>query len=485
MADDELERILVYYTSTTAYHAAKYAGDRAWFEHSTPEIYYHKDCCMDGNRRRWKTSPQPRFYRLVVWRWLLLRSISYIVPQPSTYHNRYNDQVLDASLALPLSHRQREKPKPRPNIGRWAGKCDECKADCFENHLGDVVCSKCGLIQEEPPIGYSNGKLDVANSHEMDCDPEWHYPKGWQCGYPCLINFWSIPEGNGRDRGQILDNPIKYDNGAPDEEGRGEGPKDRDKGIGILPGYGLKKPTEKQSFKGEADLTTPGRGTAATTRGDKQIRHFCRRHGSYLARPIWWTNPKNGNGKYWFCLKCQKAAGVVDFPPKWIDEDLTILAALGYGPDYAHGHYSMISRYLKSQREKSEKQIDPNTKNSLYHYQKVLESDRYLKTAVLTLLWIRAAGKYARLAAATTRPKPKGGRRPNGGAKAVSNWCIRCGFTKEIPIEDHRADKNNLQYGLILESFDYQVIELILKELDERNIKYCFRHLKSIADIGV
>lgn len=357
--------------------------------------------------------------------------------QPLPYHNCYEDQ---APQAAALSRLQREKPRPRPNIGRWAGRCDQCKADCFEDHLGDVICSECGLIKE--------------------------------------------------DSGRILEHPIKWDSGrTPAVGGSEDYPDEGDLDYStVIKGL-------NGAFLGEKSLTAV---CTETTREADVILHHCPTCGKiYLARTVWWTNPKNGNGKHWLCLSCQKDAGVIDAIPQWTDEDVNTIREIikiqrkyWVKCDYHSFHhragncmgvYAQIKQYLNRVKTNS----DPETGKSFFQYQKVLKSDRYLKTAVLTLLWLRAAGKYARLAAATIRPKPKGGRRPSGGAKAVSNWCARCRFTKEIPIKQHRADENNLQYGVISESFDDQNIEPILKELDERNIKYCFRHLKSIADMGV
>jgi len=459
------------------YHAPVYPGDRGWYERhpldgnanrSLP-LFYHKVVCMEG--RCWSEYQHPTNGDKPLkdiknsWRFIVKEKYKNIHNdiQRARYkricagwNGIFKHQVLDGSLALPLTENVHiEKLKqPRPNIGRWAGKCDilnahgkKCKADCYENHLGNVICSRCGWIKEDPgrildnPIKYNNGRTGPTGGSEwvaISSDLNYKVETGYGSG------------GDGRSR------PLYY-------------PKD----ITDIP---------RQSFKGEAYLTTPGKGAAATTREDKQIRHFCDKHGSYLARPIWWTNPDNDNGKYWFCLKCQKAAGVVDFPQKWVDEDLAILKALGYESGV---WYAKISRYLKDQKNKSEKQIDPITHESLFHYQKALESNRYLKTAILTMQLIRIRGEYTRMAATNPRPKPKGGRKANGGAKAVRKWCARARFIKAIPGKEHRADKDNLRYGVILQSFKDQAIEPILKELDDRNIKYGFRYLKSISDMGV
>jgi hypothetical protein len=338
--------------------------------------------------------------------------------------------------------------KLRPNIGRGAGKCEDkkCKAYCYEDYLGNVVCSECGLIREEPKTDYSNGKLDGANGRHIVCDHELSFP----CGYTCCIEVGGVPEGNGHDFDQILDNPLKYDNGQTEAIGGNEEILDGNE-LDCHNDWGYNDiELDLQSFKGEAYLTTPGIGSAATTRGDNPIRHFCHKHGSYLARPIWWTNPDNKNGKYWFCLKCQKAAGVVDSPSEWEYEDLAILKVLGYESGV---WYAKISRYLKEQKKRAEDQIDPDTKNSLYHYQKVLPSDRYLKVAVSTAMEAMNGNPYRR--------KAKGGRGPGNGADSIARWC-RHNFASQVPLVS--IDHDHPHYGVIDLVFNVNRIRKILEK---------------------
>ena len=353
-----------------------------------------------------------------------------------SYHNRYKHQILDASLSLPLTENIQIDmlKRPRPNIGRWAGTCEKCETDCYEDYLGDVVCSECGLIMED------TGRI--------------------------------LEYSNGRDLSQILDNPIKCDNGQTVPIGGTEWFSGGDElDYKVLRGYGNYNPALR-SFKGEAYLTTFADGFEATTRGKEIICHYCRKHGSYLAHPIWWINPENPNYTRFFCLRCQKETNRVDYPVKWERDDIRIIEAIEQErkyKSYPQNDYRLcihvnerkearldnkINDYVRTQEKEKRILARPSTGNSLFHYQRVLPLDRYLKTAILTTLAAMSGSPYTR--------KAKGGRPPGNGADSIARWC-RINFTSEVPSVAGRVDPTSCR-GVISVVFNANSIRKILEK---------------------
>ena len=114
--------------------------------------------------------------------------------------------------------------------------------------------------------------------------------------------------------------------------------------------FGQITPQMDGTFLGESSLSQIEMGSPAITR-DKLTIHYCSAQTrkidgriiktGYIARSVWWSNPKNPANRRWYCLKCVKAnSDKTYFPTHWYLDDIALIKSLGkiarkgFQPDY-------------------------------------------------------------------------------------------------------------------------------------------------------
>jgi hypothetical protein len=215
--------------------------------------------------------------------------------------------------------------------------------------------------------------------------------------------------------------------------------------------------------------------------------HYCPKHKSiikdrirktcFIARTIWWSNPRNPTDRRWYCLKCVKARSDKKFfPSKWYLEDINIIKSCNrFAPKRFKQDYRLEIHHQEQKKNRLDKHIKSYIKtrnsalqnitrdhDSCFHNEPVRD-DGYLRTAVLTALMVKD-------------PNPsrmsRGGRPSEKGAKSIRKICSK-NFIHEIPknLTDRICDKLNpgKYVGAIKIKFNERKIRLILKEQNTKN----------------